>query len=268
MVKMSDNINKQTPNTHFIKLNSIFSIFIFVLIFSSLVSLFSYSHQFLTFDRHYIFLLCNGILFFLIINFKENQSVLSNEINHPQRLAQSAMEPVAAIKKQKQEEINEEGNEIEQNGDGLYVIEDHNGVLNVHDEIVYRKADVLYSVIYEQGTEESAEAEPVAATKEQEQEEINDKYNEIEQNGDGVCVIEDHNGVSNVHDEIVYQKAEIFYSVIDEQVTEELTEAAETKELNKRCAEFITKMRERMKRESSSRNAGVLRTQLDTAMSL
>ncbi|KAI3497223.1 hypothetical protein L1887_39677 [Cichorium endivia] len=208
---MADHINIQTSKTHFIKLN-IFSIFFFIFIFSIFVSLCSYTHYFSTFDRHYIFLLCNGILVFLIMNFdsthvsspKEIQSVITNEITHPPLLVPLAMEPVVAIKEQEQEQ----------------------------------------------------------------EEEIKEEDNEIEQIKNVICVIEDHNAVSIIQDQVEYQKAEILTAAIDEQETEESKEAAETKELNKKCAEFITKMKERMRLESSSRHSRLLQTQINATISV
>ncbi|KAL7583668.1 uncharacterized protein LOC111889754 [Lactuca sativa] len=203
MENMSEYFKKGTPKTYFIKLNNIFSIFIFIFIFSSFVSLCSYTHHFSSFDRHYIFLLCNGILVFLIMNFdpnhvsspKEIQSVVTSEINHPPLLIPSDMEPIAAVIKE-----------------------------------------------------------------EEEQQQIKNEDNEIEQVENEVFVFGDHNSLSVMHDQSEYQKAENLIAFIDEQETVESKEAAETKELNKKCAEFITKMRERMRLESSSRHTLVLQT--------
>ncbi|CAI9303938.1 unnamed protein product [Lactuca saligna] len=178
MEEMSNHINKQTPKTNFMKLNNMFTIFIFIIFFfSSTVSLSSYTHHFSSFDRHYIFLLCNGILVFLIMNFgstnssspKQNQSVITNETNFPPLLISSAMEE----QEQEQEEKIEEDDE------------------NIHI-------------------------------------------------GSHVCVVEDDYVVSATQYQIEDQKAEIHF-VVDEQ---------EIEELNRRCAEFIRKMKKRIKSES------------------
>ncbi|KAI3708181.1 hypothetical protein L2E82_37306 [Cichorium intybus] len=173
MEEMANSINKQTPKTQFIRFN-IFSIIIFISIFSFTVSLCSYIHHFSSFDKHYIFLICNGILVFLIMNFdsthdsspKENQSVTTNQINHP------PVQISPTIEEQYQEEENEED-------DGS------------------------------------------------------------DRNGSWVCVTEDDNVVSVVEDQVEDQQAEIHF-IVDEQ---------ETEELNKRCAEFIRKMKQRIKSE-------------------
>lgn len=104
--------------------------------------------------------------------------------------------------------------------------------------------------------------EPIAAVikEEEEQQQIKNEDNEIEQVENEVFVFGDHNSLSVMHDQSEYQKAENLIAFIDEQETVESKEAAETKELNKKCAEFITKMRERMRLESSSRHTLVLQT--------
>ncbi|KAI3702653.1 hypothetical protein L6452_28401 [Arctium lappa] len=195
---MADQINiKSTPKTHFIKLNNIFSIFIFIFLISFSVSICSYTHNFPNFtdsnDRHYIFVICNGILCFLFMNFnsthgsslKQNQPVITDEFDHRPVLVSSAMEPVAAMDEQKEE------NEEEDNDD-----------------------------------------------------------DGMERNGNRVYVNEDHNAVSIIEDRIEDQMAEEQFVVVEEQETGESKEA---EELNKRCAEFIRNMRERMKFESSCR---------------
>nr|GEV06770.1 hypothetical protein [Tanacetum cinerariifolium] len=152
------------------------SIFIFIFVFSSFVSLCSYTYHFSIYtdynDRHYIFLLCNIILAFLIRNFDSTQGSSSKETP---------------------------------------------------------------SVItYEMNIQKVA---------------VEEEYDDAERKGTQVCVTDDENVVSVINDEFEVQEAEQCV-VVEEYETGEL---AETEELNKRCAEFISKMRERMRLESLRR---------------
>ncbi|KAI3702651.1 hypothetical protein L6452_28399 [Arctium lappa] len=263
---MADQIKKQniksTPKTHFFKLNNIFSIFIFIFLISFSISICSYTHHFPNFtdsnDRHYIFVICNGILFFLFMNFdsthgsslKQNQHVMTDEIDHRPVLVSSPMEPVAAMDEQKKE-IEEEGNDdgIERNGNQVYVNEYRNTVSIIEDHRME-----------EQKIEIEEEEE------EEEEEEDNDDDG-MERNGNRVYVNEDRNAVSIIEDRIEDQMAEQQVGVVEEQETGESKDAAETEELNKRCAEFIRNMRERMKLESSCRHGRFASTKINATIS-
>ncbi|KAJ9551585.1 hypothetical protein OSB04_015630 [Centaurea solstitialis] len=232
MMMMADQIKKHniksTPKTHFIKLNNIFSIFIFIFLISFSVSICSYTHHFPNFtdsnDRHYIFLLCNGILFFLIMNFNSTHDSSLNqnqpvEIDHPPVVVSSAMEPVAAVEEEIEEEMGEQivedDEEFKQNVNRVFVNEGRNDVSIIQDQIEDRK-DI--SIIKDQ--------------------------------------IEDCNDLSVIEDRMV-----------EEQETGESEEAAETEELNKRCAEFIRNMKERMKFESSYRYRSLQSTKTNATIS-
>ncbi|CAH1444697.1 unnamed protein product [Lactuca virosa] len=170
MEEMSNHINKQTPKTNFIKLNNIVSIFIFIIFFfSSSVCLSSYTHHFSSFDRHYIFLLCNGILVFLIMNFdstkssspKKNQSVITYETNLPPLLISSAMEEQEQEQEQKQEQEQEQEQEekIEEDDESIHigshvcVVEDDYVVSAAQYQIEDQKAEIHF-VVDEQEIEE------------------------------------------------------------------------------------------------------------------
>ncbi|KAJ9551586.1 hypothetical protein OSB04_015631 [Centaurea solstitialis] len=223
MMMMANQIKKHniksTPKTHFIKLNNIFSIFIFIFLITFSVSICSYTHNFPNFtdsnDRHYIFILCNGILFFLIMNFnsthdsslKQNQPV---EIDHPPVVVSSTMEPVAVV----EEEI-EEDDEFEQNVNWVFVNDHCNDVSITEDQI--------------------EDCNDLSITEDR---------------------IEDCNDLSIIEDRTV-----------EEQETGESKEAEETEELNKRCAEFIRNMRERMKFESSWQYGSLQSTKINATVS-
>ncbi|KAL8239354.1 hypothetical protein R6Q59_015921 [Mikania micrantha] len=136
--------HKTQSKSHFFKLKNIVSIFTFIILFTSTVSLYFYSHNLSIYtdynDRNFIFLICNGILAFLFIISdstrvslpKENQTVGVYEIKHQTLIISSAMEQVPVIEEQ-EEEIDKHGDEIEKL---VCVPCDHDDVLSiVQDEI-------------------------------------------------------------------------------------------------------------------------------------
>ncbi|KAF5814628.1 hypothetical protein HanRHA438_Chr03g0125131 [Helianthus annuus] len=188
MNTLANQIKKQRINspskTHFFKLNDTVSVCTFIFLLSSAVFLCFCTRNLSNFadytDRHYIFLLCNGILAILIMNFhstdvsslKEDHLVVAYEIKHQPLILTPTIEQVSVSEEQDEE----------------------------YDD-------------------------------------------EIERNGNRVCVTCYHDDVSIVEDGLV---------VVEDHETGESKEEAETEELNNRCAQFIRQMRERMKLESSS----------------
>lgn len=65
----------------------------------------------------------------------------------------------------------------------------------------------------------------------------------------------------------VENEAEQLFAAVEEQETGESKESAETEELNKRCAEFIAKMRQRMKFESLPVHSELSSTKINATVS-
>ncbi|MFS7921812.1 hypothetical protein Hanom_Chr03g00241341 [Helianthus anomalus] len=150
MNTLANQIKKHSINspskTHFFKLNDTVSVCIFIFLLSSAVLLCFCTQNLSNFadytDRHYIFLLCNGILAILIMNFhstdvsssKEDHLVVAYEIKHQPLILTPTIEQVS-VSEEQDEEIERNGDrvcvtcyhddDVSIVEDGLVVVEDH-----------------------------------------------------------------------------------------------------------------------------------------------